>query len=100
LPEYRFSRLARLDLIEIADYTVDMWGLEQASRYLDGLDGCFRQLARTPGIGRPCDRIRRGYRSMEHEKHVVIYRVDGEGIFISRILHRRMLPSRHLIEDA
>lgn len=99
MPAYRLSRLARLDLIEIADYTVDTWGLEQADRYVDGLGGCFERLARTPGIGRPCDRIRRGYRRMEYEMHVVIYRVDKDGIFVSRILHQRMLPSRHLIED-
>jgi toxin ParE1/3/4 len=99
LPEYRLSRLARLDLIEIADHTVDSWGLVQADRYIDGLESCFEQLARTPGIGRPCDKIRRGYRRMEHEKHVVIYRLDGDGILVSRILHRRMMPSRHLIED-
>jgi len=36
---------------------------------------------------------------MEYEMHVVIYRVDKDGIFVSRILHQRMLPSRHLIED-
>jgi toxin ParE1/3/4 len=99
LPTYRLSRLARLDLIEIADYTVDTWGLEQADRYVDGLVGCFERLARTPGIGRPCDRIRPGYRRVEHEMHVVIYRADRDSVFISRILHQRMLPSRHLIED-
>jgi toxin ParE1/3/4 len=99
LPAYRFSRLARLDLVEIADYTVDTWGLEQANRYMSGLESCFKQLAGTPGIGRKCDRIRAGYRRMEHKMHVVIYRVDKDGIFISRILHQRMLPSRHLIED-
>ncbi len=37
---------------------------------------------------------------MEYEKHVIIYRADVDGIFISRILHQRMMPSRHLIEDA
>jgi toxin ParE1/3/4 len=99
LPEYRLSRLARLDLIEIADYTVDTWGLKQADRYVNGLAACFERLARTPGIGRPCDRIRLGYRRMEHEMHVVIYRADQDGVFISRILHQRMLPSRHWIED-
>jgi toxin ParE1/3/4 len=99
LPRYRFSRLARLDLIEIADYTVETWGLEQAERYMDGLDDCFMQLAQSPGIGRACDRIRNGYRRMEHRSHVVIYRVEKDGIFISRILHQRMLPSKHCIED-
>ncbi len=36
---------------------------------------------------------------MEHEMHVVVYRIEKDGIFISRILHQRMLPSRHPIED-
>jgi toxin ParE1/3/4 len=97
--KFRLSRLARLDLIAIADYTLDTWGLEQANRYLDGFAGCFDQLARNPGIGRTCDGIRPGYRRIEHEMHVVIYRADEDGVFVSRILHRRMLPSRHLIED-
>ena len=99
MPQYRFSRLARLDLIEIADYTGETWGLEQAERYMDSLDDCFKQLAQSPGIGRACDRIRIGYRRMEHKSHVVIYRVEKDGIFISRILHQRMLPSRHFFGD-
>lgn len=99
MPGYRLSKLARLDLIEIADYTVDIWGLEQANRYIDGLEKCFQLLAGNPGIGRACDRIRRGYRRIEQEKHVIVYREDEDCIFISRIQHHRMLPSRHLIDD-
>ncbi len=99
MPGLRLSKLARPDLIEIADYTVDNWGLQQAARYLDGLEGCFKQLALSPGLGRPCDGIRPGYRRLEHEMHVVFYRVDQDGLLISRVLHKRMLPSKHLIED-
>jgi toxin ParE1/3/4 len=91
--------LARLDLIEIADYTVDVWGLEQANRYLEGLANCFAQISRSPEVGRSCDQIRPGYRRIEHEKHVVLYRIDHDGVFVSRILHRRMLPSKHVLED-
>jgi plasmid stabilization system protein ParE len=36
---------------------------------------------------------------MEHGRHVVFYRQDGSGILISRILHQRMLPERHPLED-
>lgn len=96
---YRFSKLARLDLIDIADYTVDTWGQEQALRYLDSLEDCFDRIVQAPHIGRPCDLVRPGYRRMEHGRHVIFYRADGDGIFISRILHQRMLPSKHLIED-
>jgi toxin ParE1/3/4 len=98
--EYRLSRLARLDLIEIADYTVDRWGADQANRYLDSLAARFEQLARTPTIGRPCTSVRPGYRRMEHEKHVIFYRTKRNGVFIGRILHERMLPGRHLIDDS
>jgi toxin ParE1/3/4 len=74
-------------------------GLKQANRYLDGLEGCFEQLERTPGIGRPCNKIRKGYRRIEHEMHVVIYRADRDSVFIGRILRQRMLPGKHWIED-
>lgn len=99
MPEYRLSKLARLDLIEIADYTLDIWGHKQASRYLDGLFACFARVAKSPEMGRTCDSIRKGYRRIEHEKHVVIYRVGASGIFISRVLHQRMLPRRQTIAD-
>jgi toxin ParE1/3/4 len=100
LQRYRFSRLAKLDLIEIADYTVDMWGVAQAERYLDGLDECFKRLVQTPQTGRACDSIRKGYRRIEQGEHVVIYRADVDGVFVCRILHKRMLPKRHMFEDS
>jgi toxin ParE1/3/4 len=100
LAGYSFSRLARLDLIEIADYTVDRWGLGQAERYLDGLDDCFKRLGQAPQMGRACDQIRQGYRRVEQGKHVVIYRVDAHGVFICRILHQGMLLQRQLFEES
>ena len=100
MPGYRFSRLARLDLIEIAEYTLDRWGLGQTEHYLDGLEDCFKRLVQNPKMGRVFDSIRAGYRRMEHEKHVVIYRVDASEVFICRILHQVMLPGKHLFEDS
>jgi toxin ParE1/3/4 len=98
LHDYRLSTLARLDLVEIADYTVDTWGLEHAERYLDSLEACFRSLVGNPGLGRPCEKIRKGLRRFEHEKHVIFYRSDEDGIFIVRILHHAMLPDPRLME--
>jgi toxin ParE1/3/4 len=100
LAGYRFSRLARLDLIEITEYTVDSWGLRQAERYLDDLDECFQRLVQSPQLGRTCDQIRRGYRRIEQGKHVIIYRADVDGIFICRVLHQRMLPEGQLYEES
>jgi toxin ParE1/3/4 len=86
--------------MEIADYTLDNWGLSQAEHYLDDLDDCFKLLVQTPQLGRACNRIRRGYRRIEQGKHVIIYRADDSGVFICRILHHRMLPDGQLYEDS
>lgn len=98
MSECQLSKLARLDLIEIPDYAVDTWGPDQAIRYIDGFAECFDRILANPAIGRSCDKLRKGLRRFEHEKHVVFYRVDEDGIFIIRILHQSMLPSRHLME--
>ncbi len=85
--------------MDIADYTADTWGPEHAQRDLDSLEACFHRLVETPRIGRACDQIRTGYCRIEHEKDVIFYRADDDGIFISRVLHQRMLPSFHSVDD-
>jgi toxin ParE1/3/4 len=99
LRTYQLSRLAQTDLTRIADYTLDAWGEQQAFRYLDDLEDCFERLVHAPEIGRACDRIRKGYRRLEHARHVIFYRIDRDSIFIRRILHQGMLPGEHGIGD-
>lgn len=99
MPGYRFSRLARLDLIEIGDYTLDHWGADQAIRYLDSLERAFCLIAANPEIGRRCDRLRKGYRRIEHEKHVVFYRPEADGVLVVRILHHRILPENRAMDE-
>jgi toxin ParE1/3/4 len=89
---YRLSRLAEADLMDIGTYSLNKWGKERAIRYIDALEACCRQLADNPHLGRTCDQIRSGLRRMEHGRHVVFYRVEAKGIFVSRILHQGMLP--------
>lgn len=90
----RLSRAAEADLLEIGIYTLDVWGEEQSLMYLDSLDECFRKLHANPFLGRSCSRLRPGLRRIEHHRHVVFYRRNKSGVFISRILHERMLPGR------
>jgi toxin ParE1/3/4 len=97
---FRHSRRAEADLLSIAQYTLRTWGEEQAIRYIDDLEAFCQMLADNPLLGRACDPIRQGLRRMERGRHVVFYREDGEGILISRILHRGMLPERWRMDDA
>jgi len=95
----RFSRLAATDLLRIGLYSLETWGEDQAARYLDQLEECCQMLAERPNLGRPCSEIRPGLRRMEHASHVIFYRPKRGGILVSRILHKRMLPERHPIND-
>lgn len=76
-------------------YSLSEWGAEQADRYIDDLTTVFRFLADTPKAGAPCDNIRAGYRKYPVIRHVMYYRETAYGIEIIRVLHDRMLASRH-----
>ena len=99
MASFRFSQRAEADLLGIGAYTLRNWGEEQAVRYLGDLERCCQMLADNPGLGRNCDHVRPGLRRMETGRHVVFYREDARGILVSRILHERMLPERHAIDD-
>jgi toxin ParE1/3/4 len=92
---FRFSRRAEADLLSIGNYTFRTWGQAQTALYLRELEGFCQTLADNPALGRACDDIRPGLRRMEHGKHVVFYRQELTGIFISRILHQNMLPDEY-----
>jgi toxin ParE1/3/4 len=96
---FRFSRRAEADLLSIGVYTLQTWGEVQTARYMNELEACCHMLAANPTLGRACDHVLPGLRRLEHERHVVFYLQEPGGIFISRILHQRMLPERHAIDD-
>ena len=79
---------------------MDVWGGKQAEVYLDSFVDCFVRIAKAPTIGRSCDSVHSGFRRIEQGKHVIFYKSDREGVFISRVLHQSMLPTRHeFMED-
>lgn len=86
-------------MLSIADYTLRTWGKAQAARYLSELEVCCQMLADNPALGRLCNDVRPGLRRLEHGKHVLFYRRERAGVLIARILHQRMLPDRHAIDD-
>jgi toxin ParE1/3/4 len=97
--QFRLTVRAELDLLDIADYTLQTWGVEQSVRYLDRLEERCHFLAERPQLGQRCDHIRPGLRRSKQDKHVIFYRYEGDDILIVRILHHRMLPGLHLLDD-
>jgi toxin ParE1/3/4 len=84
---------------DIALYTLEKWGADQAIRYARDMQGTFRTLAQNPGMGRACDAISSGLRRHEQGKHVVFYRLKPEGIRIVRILHQQIFPAKSHFEQ-
>ena len=99
MAKFEFSQRAEADLLRIGEYTLHKWGEAQATRYIGELEDCCQMLADNPNLARRCDDIRPGLRRHEHGKHVLLFRQERSGILISRILHQRMLPERHAIDD-
>jgi toxin ParE1/3/4 len=95
---FRFSLRAETDLLEIGD-TLHTWGKTQTALYLNELEVCCQTLADNPSLGQLCENVRSGLHRHEHGRHVVFYRQEREGILISRVLHQRMLPERHTLDD-
>jgi toxin ParE1/3/4 len=90
------SPLAEEDLKEIWHYSYDRWGEEKATAYLLQLDAGIQGLRNNPQIGKAHDHIRKGYRAIQINRHVVFYRLQAHSINIVRVLHERRLPSKHL----
>ena len=86
-------------MLSIGAYTFRTWGERQTIRYIEDLEACCQMLADNPALGRACDDVRRGLCRIERGRHVVFYRATAEGILISRILHRSMIPERQAFDD-
>ncbi|MDA0691085.1 MAG: type II toxin-antitoxin system RelE/ParE family toxin [Nitrospinae bacterium] len=88
MPDYRLSEAAKEDLIAIAQYGDEHFGIVQSDRYRDQLKHRFNVLAKTPLLYPAVDHIHKGYRRSVCGSHSIYYRIDPEEIVIVRILGR------------
>jgi toxin ParE1/3/4 len=94
-PNFELTQAAEKDLVEIGLFTRERWGAAQCRRYLTQLDRSFRALGDNPRRGKPAEV--EGYFRYRVGKHLIFYEVDvNGGVLIVRVLHVRMLPTRHL----
>ena len=63
------------------------WGADQADRYADGLFAVFDLLAEFPELAREREEFTPPVRIHPSGSHLVIYRPEGQGVEIIRILH-------------
>ena len=78
---------AETDLSEIWQQGSTKWGIEQAERYADGLFALFDLIAEFPELARERMEFTPPVRIHPSGSHLVIYRLEGPGVEIVRILH-------------
>ena len=96
MSRYFVTPAAQSDLDGIWDYTKQVWGEDQAERYLMAIyEGC-EALAAGRKVGRNADRFRADYYRYAIGSHFVFYTLSDSGtVQVMRILHQRMnLKSR------
>ena len=70
MPGFRLLRRARADVLDIANYTADRWGEQQAERYIGELFAGFQKLVDFPELRRAYADIPPYWRVLEG-KHAV-----------------------------
>ena len=91
----RLSRKARQDFIDILRYTGETWGPIQLEVYRDKIDDALQEVSRNPEIGHKRADIPPTHHAHLVGAHVIVYRLEDQGIGVVRILHQRMsLPGR------
>jgi toxin ParE1/3/4 len=83
------SKAAQEDLQEIYDYSIHVFGINQAITYLEGFQFCFQDLAQNPKMGKKRDGIKEGLYSTTYNSHIVFYRICSKNVRIVRVLHGR-----------
>jgi len=98
MPAYRLTPDAQSDLIEIRRHTVKQWGSAQSKKYLAELRKVIRLLAETPSLGKSRPDVGVNVSSFPYVSHVIYYLVHEQQLVIFGVLHKRMVPIKHLAE--
>lgn len=93
LANYRLTTAAEDDLVAIALFGDERFGVEQSDRYRDQLKQRFEALADNPEHYPLVKHIRPGYRRSVVGGHSIYYRFESEGIVIVRVLGRQSLAT-------
>jgi toxin ParE1/3/4 len=81
------SRAALKDIREIGRYTQRHWGPDRRRAYLAGLDQKFSLLADNPEISPERPEFDPPVRIQFHERHLIVYVREKDGILVVRVLH-------------
>ncbi len=96
MSDFHLSVEADEDILEIARFSIEIWGLQQSLKYKEELHNCFKLLAKNPEIGRNASFYSPSLKRYSYKAHTIFFKEVVDGIFIVRILGQRMDFESHL----
>ncbi len=84
------SSLAQLDIEDILQYTFINHGLKQVDKYLNTLVQAMALIAENSDIGHKREDLPDNYKAWSVEKHIIVYKLKEQIIYVARILHESM----------
>lgn len=85
---FKLTPAAELDLLQIAYFGIENFGVAQSEHYRDKLHQRFNEIAERPELYPAIDDIREGYRRSVCGSHSIYYRIHTEYVEIMRIIGR------------
>ena len=95
---FQVRQAADNDLLDIFIYGCEQFGVNTAEAYIYRLEAGIQQLTEHPKSGRSIEQIIAGVRALPVVSHVIYYQVTDTTIDIIRVLHKSMLPEKHLTD--
>lgn len=92
----RLRAAADADLAAILDYSAPRFGDAVAEAYLRSFDEAFTLLERHPHAGSVRTDVNPAIRCLPHRSHRIFYDIEGDTIWIVRVLHHAMDTPRWL----
>jgi toxin ParE1/3/4 len=85
--EFRISPLARSQLLDIYNFTVRRFDVEQAEAYYAGCERRFELIADFPKMGVAADELVTGLHRFRFQSHVIFYSVEEPDVLIRALAH-------------
>lgn len=98
MKKYQLTRDAQADLVSIRQFTRKRWGATQAQKYLTDLRMSVKRLAENPDLGVLSPDIGDGVLRFPCNRHVIYYFYEGGELIVFGVLHKGMVPLKHLDE--
>lgn len=96
MANYKLSTRAEMDISEIYEYGILEFGLNQAQRYIQGMEKNLEILESRPELSRKADYVSKNLYRYRYQSHVIFFTLVENEAFVVRILGQHMDFPRHL----